>query len=213
MSCSAVVRPASPMTYADPPGRWSSRNWAVASAEVQMDSIGTSSPMRRSRACRSRGVYIELLVRTRKGVPRSWSLARNSAAPGIGSCSRTSTPSMSISQERISRRCDTGTMMRVCAAGGPGAEARDPLGSDPGWGKAALEPSAAETLGVSRSRASTQILGDLNHPGENLEHQESGRAVEEMTESLDLLGVRVMALLHIQGEVPVQQRQRSQGGR
>ncbi|CAM5605759.1 hypothetical protein STENM327S_07962 [Streptomyces tendae] len=56
MSCRAVVRPASPMTYAQPPGRWSSRNLAVASAEVQMDSIGTSRPMRRSRACRSRGV-------------------------------------------------------------------------------------------------------------------------------------------------------------
>ena len=54
--CSAVVRPASPITYAVPPGRWSSRNCAVARAEVQIAVSGTTMPMRASRACRSRAV-------------------------------------------------------------------------------------------------------------------------------------------------------------
>ena len=39
-SCSAEVSPASPITYADPPGRWSARNCAVARAEVQIDVLG-----------------------------------------------------------------------------------------------------------------------------------------------------------------------------
>ena len=38
----------------------------MASAEVQIDSSGTSRPERASRAARSRGVKIELLVSTRK---------------------------------------------------------------------------------------------------------------------------------------------------
>src|SRR4051812_30142363 len=46
---------------------------------------------------------MELFVRTRKGVPRSFSASRNRSAPGIACCSCTSTPSMSISQVRISR--------------------------------------------------------------------------------------------------------------
>jgi len=41
-------------------------------------------------------------VRTRKGMSRAWRRARNSAEPSIGSSSRTMTPSMSISHERVS---------------------------------------------------------------------------------------------------------------
>ena len=40
---------------------------AVASADVQIEPSGTCRPERRSRADRSRGVKIELFVRTRKG--------------------------------------------------------------------------------------------------------------------------------------------------
>ena len=50
------MSPDSPITNAVPRGRWFARNCAVASAEVQIDSSGTSSPVRRSRAARSRGV-------------------------------------------------------------------------------------------------------------------------------------------------------------
>lgn len=56
MLCSAVVSPDSPTTNAEPPGRCFSRNWAVASAEVQIASSGTSRPVRCSLARRSRGV-------------------------------------------------------------------------------------------------------------------------------------------------------------
>src|ERR671919_689223 len=90
------------MAKAEPPGRWSSRKRAVASAEVQMLSSVTSNPPALKRAARSRGVYIELFVRTRKGVPRARRRARNSAEPSIGSSSRTMTPSMSISHDRVS---------------------------------------------------------------------------------------------------------------
>src|SRR6478609_2782556 len=103
MSCSAVVRPASPTTYAVPCGRCSARNCAVASAEVQMASSGTSIPLPSSRARRSRGVKIELLVRTRKPSPEALSASTNSWAPGIGTSSWTSTPSMSVSQVCTSR--------------------------------------------------------------------------------------------------------------
>jgi hypothetical protein len=57
------------MTNAVPFGRWSSRNFAVARAEVQITSGVAASPRRPSRAERSRGVYIELLVRMRYGQP------------------------------------------------------------------------------------------------------------------------------------------------
>src|SRR6478735_8840322 len=103
MSCSAVVSPASPTTYAVPPGRWSSRNCAVASAEVQIASTGTSMPLPSSRARRSRGVKIELFVSTRKRRPEAWSAWMNSCAPGIGISSCTSTPSMSVSQVSTGR--------------------------------------------------------------------------------------------------------------
>src|SRR5215218_9801761 len=86
------------MTYADPPGNWSARNAAVASADVQIEASGTVSPERRSRADRSRGVKIELFVRTRNGRFLSTNRCRNSAAPGRACSSRTSTPSMSVSQ-------------------------------------------------------------------------------------------------------------------
>src|SRR6478752_1006463 len=49
MSCMAVIRPLSPTTYAEPPGRWSSRKSAVARAEVKMWSSGTSIPLPSSR--------------------------------------------------------------------------------------------------------------------------------------------------------------------
>src|SRR3954468_1568151 len=47
---------------------------------------------------------MELLVRTRKGSSRPRKRSRNRSAPGIARSSCTSTPSMSISHERISRR-------------------------------------------------------------------------------------------------------------
>ena len=101
--------PASPTTNAEPFGRWSSRKPAVASAEVQIASSGTSRPLRVSRAARSRRVYIELLVSSRKGSSSSRSRAMNSGAPGIACSSRTSTPSMSISQDSILRRPISGS--------------------------------------------------------------------------------------------------------
>ena len=63
------MSPASPITNALPPGICEARKSAVASAEVQIDSSGTESPEARSRAARSRGVKIELFVRTRNGLP------------------------------------------------------------------------------------------------------------------------------------------------
>src|SRR3954451_5602481 len=92
------------MTYAEPPGSWVVRKSAVASADVQIDSSGTCSPLRASRAARSRGVKIELFVSTRNRRPRSTSRSRNSAAPGSAFSSWTSTPSMSVSQHSAGRR-------------------------------------------------------------------------------------------------------------
>src|ERR1700682_1577079 len=86
------------MTYAEPPGSWSFRNVAVASADVQIAASGTLSPERARRAARSRGVKIELFVSTRKRRSRSTSRCRNSAAPGRACSSRTRTPSISVSQ-------------------------------------------------------------------------------------------------------------------
>ena len=68
-----------------------------------MASSGTSIPLRSKRARRSRGVKIELLVSTRKARPDALSASTNSAAPGMGSSSCTSTPSMSVSQVSIRR--------------------------------------------------------------------------------------------------------------
>ena len=73
----------------------------MASAEVQIASSGTSMPLPSSRARRSRGVKIELLVSTRNFLPDALSASTNSVAPGIGSSSCTSTPSMSVSQVSI----------------------------------------------------------------------------------------------------------------
>lgn len=63
-----------------------------------------------------------------------------------------------------------------------------------------------EVGGVREPRMGA-ILGELDDPGENLDHQECRGAVKEAAETLDLIGVRVMTLLHVQGQVPVQQRQ------
>src|SRR3954451_9099046 len=103
MSCRALVSPASPTTYAEPCGRWSERNCAVARAEVQIADSGTSMPLPSSRARRSRGVKIELLVSTRKDRPDDFSASMNSWAPGIGTSSWTRTPSMSVSQVSTGR--------------------------------------------------------------------------------------------------------------
>src|SRR3954452_4341744 len=108
------------MTYAVPLGRWLSRNCAVARALVQIASSGTSIPERCSRAFRSRGVKIELLVSSRKGRPIRDSRWTNSAAPGIGSSSWTSTPSMSDSQARTARLgAGERVVMRPCCHGRP----------------------------------------------------------------------------------------------
>src|SRR3712207_4689027 len=92
------------MTYAEPPGSWEVRKSAVARAEVKIASSGTSSPPRASRAARSRGVKIELLVSTRNRRRRSTRRSRNSLAPGRALPSCTRTPSMSVSQHSIGPR-------------------------------------------------------------------------------------------------------------
>src|SRR6478736_3701683 len=107
-SCSAVVRPASPITKAVPPDSCECRKSAVASADVQMLASGTSRPERRSRALRSRGMKIGLFVSTRKGVPLSRHCASSSLAPGMGRFSWTRTPSMSVSQHSMSARVRMG---------------------------------------------------------------------------------------------------------
>ena len=75
----------------------------MASAEVQIACSGTSIPLERSRARRSRGVKIELLVSTRYFLPERSSAAMKSAAPGMASSSWTRTPSMSVSQVSMGR--------------------------------------------------------------------------------------------------------------
>src|SRR4051794_15360574 len=131
MSCIAVISPLSPTTYAEPPGRWSSRKSAVARAEVKMWSSGTSIPLPSRRALRSRRVKIELLVRSRYFKPLAFSASMNSAPPGIGSSSCTSTPSMSVSQVWTGRcsvmgplsgsPVDSATRRRPGSAGIPGS--------------------------------------------------------------------------------------------
>src|SRR3954451_10564531 len=105
------------MTYAEPPGSCEARKSAVASAEVQIAASGTSRPLRESRAARSRGVKIELLVNTRKRRWRSTRRARKSAAPGRALPSCTSTPSMSVSQHWDSVRS---VVTRCSPRGRPG---------------------------------------------------------------------------------------------
>ena len=75
----------------------------MARAEVQIASSGTSIPLPSSRARRSRGVKIELFVSTRNPSPEAFSASMNSWAPGIGTSSWTSTPSMSVSQVSTGR--------------------------------------------------------------------------------------------------------------
>src|SRR5690349_7112111 len=104
------------MQYAEPPGSWSARNAAVARADVQIDSSGTLSPERTSRADRSRGVKIELLVSTRKRRCFSTRRSRKSAAPGRAWPSCTSTPSMSVSQHWAWPRSLMGAVFRTAAA-------------------------------------------------------------------------------------------------
>ena len=83
----------------------------MASAEVQIASSGTSMPLPSSRARRSRGVKIELLVSTRNFLPDALSASTNSVAPAIGSSSCTSTPSMSVSQVSMGRTLSMGSML------------------------------------------------------------------------------------------------------
>src|SRR6187431_135191 len=108
-SCSAVVRPASPMTKALAPGAWLCRKSAVASAEVQIAPSGTTSPDERRRAERSLGVKIELFVSTKNGVPWSRHCCSSAAAPGTGVFSWTSTPSISVNQHSMSARVRMGS--------------------------------------------------------------------------------------------------------
>src|SRR5699024_5322111 len=100
-SCSAVVSPDSPMTYAVRSVDCCDKNFAVASAEVQILSAGISSHCERSRAARSRGVAMELLVKTMNFMSLSFNVCRNLSAPGIISPSLMSTPSMSDREEII----------------------------------------------------------------------------------------------------------------
>src|SRR5689334_12975802 len=78
---------------------------------------------------------MELLVRTRNGVPVSFSRATNSAAPGMARCSWTSTPSMSINQVSMRRSVTAGNLRLVAEEGqfllvgarDPARRARDPV--------------------------------------------------------------------------------------
>src|SRR5262245_21823493 len=67
-ACMALVSPASPITKAVDFGRCDARNWDVAIADVNRFSSGLLIPSDASRCDRSRGVYMRLLVMTRKGV-------------------------------------------------------------------------------------------------------------------------------------------------
>ena len=116
---SAVLRPASPTTYAEPPGNWSSRNDAVATADVQIDASGTCRVDRAKRAARSRGVNIELFISTKKSV--SMSRCKNSAAPGSACSSRTRTPIVAMATRSThegtpAQRGRSGTMHRDTSA-------------------------------------------------------------------------------------------------
>ena len=93
----------------------------MASAEVQIAFSGTSMPLASSRARRSRGVKIELLVSTRKPSPDALSASTNSVAPSIGTSSWTSTPSMSVSQVSTGRGLSSG--MRPILTGPAAASA------------------------------------------------------------------------------------------
>src|ERR1039458_716376 len=86
------------MTKAVPPGRWLSRNRAVARAEVHNARSGISRPEVGGGAERSLGVYIGLLGSTRKLRPPSRKARTNRSAPGTIAPSRIRTPSMSHSQ-------------------------------------------------------------------------------------------------------------------
>src|SRR5690349_12110458 len=100
---------------------------------------------------------MELLVSTRNGVPVSRSRARKRSAPGSACSSWTSTPSMSISHERISRRVtpdrlrgdrahDGGEDRAGLARRGPGVEA-DQEAAAPGG------PAVADVVGEAASAA------------------------------------------------------------
>ena len=152
MSCSAVVSPASPTTYAVPSGRWSARKSAVASAEVQIASSGTSMPLRSSRARRSRGVKIELLVSTRNFRPDALSASTNSVAPAIGSSSWTSTPSMSVSQVSTGRGISSGTR--------PSSQP-----SRPGWRQPSYDGSAGvQVRGTEGAASGVWSVGQVPTP-------------------------------------------------
>src|SRR5690606_25211406 len=141
---------------AEPPGIWLLQNSAVASAEVQMRSSGTSRPDARSRAARSRGVKIELLVSTRNGVPDSTHWWISSGAPGSAWFSCTSTPSMSVSQLSMCGRASCCGVMptayrraaRCSAEQSGGGDAR-PLGErlDLRPGDLRVHPSAEPAVG------------------------------------------------------------------
>ena len=117
MSCSALVRPASPMTNALPFGRWLSRKRAVASADVHSASGGIESPLSVSREARSFGEKRELFVRTRKLKPALSRAAMKRSAPGTGTAPFTSTPSMSHIQLTADWRVLMGQVCRFAALG------------------------------------------------------------------------------------------------
>ena len=100
------------------------RNCAVASADVQIASSGTSMSLASSLARRSRGVNIELLVRPMNLCPDGLSASTNSRPPGIGSSSWTRTPSMSVSHVLTGReRLVVGHGSIQPEGGRPGASA------------------------------------------------------------------------------------------
>ena len=100
----------------------------MARAEVQIADSGMSMPLPSSRARRSRGVKIELLVSTRNFLPDALSASMNSWAPGIGSSSCTRTPSMSVSQVSIGRTFSMGSSFHGPSRAGVPDETDTPVG-------------------------------------------------------------------------------------
>ena len=134
----------------------------MASAEVQIDSSGTSSPLARRRAARSRARVDRVVGEHQERQPALAQRARGSGRrPGSRAPRATSTPSMSISQERISRR------VTACSSrGSPSGRIAGP--SAPTGGRWRQTPAAADhhrmiNLGIE-SRIPGPIDGRLGDP-------------------------------------------------
>ena len=117
-------------------------------------------PLASSRARRSRGVKIELLVRTRNRRPCSCRAAMNSAAPGMTLSSWTRTPSMSVSQHSTGFGCGHAPIVPTCAARFGGAPAAGPRST-----LEVPEGGARHVIGHERSRGAASCRGHRSREG------------------------------------------------